>query len=64
MTGEGYLTEHEFLAWVSGYLCEAPRDFSQDLLSAFHVFDKDNNGYITRVSLIFANFNALYIPLK
>jgi Ca2+-binding EF-hand superfamily protein len=44
------LTEIEFLEFVSTHLTDdAPVDTSEELLAAFRVFDKDNNGFITRV---------------
>jgi len=50
-TGESLLKENEFLEWISSFLSETPEDITEDLIAAFRVFDKDQNGYITRDEL-------------
>ncbi|UYV62299.1 hypothetical protein LAZ67_2000062 [Cordylochernes scorpioides] len=46
---DGLVNEEEFLSWMSRHTVHD--DVMEDLLAAFRVFDKDNNGYITRDEL-------------
>jgi len=53
-TGNGLIDETEFLQWIARIqaLRETETsaeddDLTQDLVAAFRVFDRDNNGYIT-----------------
>lgn len=50
---DGLVSEEEFLGWMASQeeIGGQEDDIMQDLLAAFRVFDKDGNGYITRVSL-------------
>uniref|UniRef100_A0A336MPM2 CSON004879 protein n=1 Tax=Culicoides sonorensis TaxID=179676 RepID=A0A336MPM2_CULSO len=65
-TGTGLIDEAEFLQWVakiqalkeessnssSSSVSQQPDDdITQDLVAAFRVFDRDNNGFITRDEL-------------
>ncbi|CAG7834951.1 unnamed protein product, partial [Allacma fusca] len=50
-TGDSLLKETEFLEWISTFLSETPEDITEDLIAAFRVFDKDQNGYITKDEL-------------
>jgi len=52
-TGSGELTEIEFLEFVSTHLTDdgPPGTTEDDFRAAFRVFDKDNNGFITRDEL-------------
>ncbi len=48
--GSVALTENDFIAWVGTSVAAIPEDETKDLMAAFRVFDKDGNGFITRVS--------------
>lgn len=50
---DGLVSEDEFLGWMAsqGEIGGQDDDIMQDLLAAFRVFDKDGNGYITRVNI-------------
>lgn len=58
-TGNGLIDETEFLQWIGRIQAlredSTPTaeddDLTQDLVAAFRVFDRDNNGYITRDEL-------------
>ncbi|KAG5680876.1 hypothetical protein PVAND_010357 [Polypedilum vanderplanki] len=58
-TGNGLIDETEFLQWIGRIQAlreeSTPSadddDLTQDLVAAFRVFDRDNNGYITRDEL-------------
>ena len=51
---DGLVSEEEFLSWMAsqGEIGGQDDDIMQDLLAAFRVFDKDGNGYITKVSTL------------
>lgn len=56
MTGNGLIDETEFLQWVGRIQAlsqdtstDDADDITKDLIAAFRVFDRDGNGYITKV---------------
>lgn len=49
--GDGLIDESEFFAWMSSFQEEMTDDLTKDLMAAFGVFDRDENGYITREEL-------------
>lgn len=49
-SGDGLISEDEFLHFMNRQSPDSD-DIMEDLLAAFRVFDKDNNGYITRDEL-------------
>lgn len=51
-SGEGLISEEEFMQFMSKQSHAANADEAmEDLVAAFRVFDKDQNGYITRDEL-------------
>lgn len=50
---DGLVSEEEFLGWMASQeeIGGQEDDIMEDLLAAFRVFDKDGNGYITKVSI-------------
>jgi calmodulin len=56
VAGNGLIDEAEFLQWVSRIQAvsqdtstDDADDITKDLIAAFRVFDRDCNGYITKV---------------
>ncbi|RWS08896.1 hypothetical protein B4U79_05571, partial [Dinothrombium tinctorium] len=49
--GDGLIDEEQFLRWMSKVVNHKEDDIEGDLRAAFRVFDKDNNGFITREEL-------------
>ncbi|XP_063536408.1 calcium-binding protein E63-1 isoform X1 [Cydia strobilella] len=61
-TGNGLIDENDFMQWVTKIQAvqgmdvsnsggDSEEEITRDLLAAFKVFDRDNNGYITRDEL-------------
>ncbi|KAJ2949013.1 hypothetical protein O0L34_g5954 [Tuta absoluta] len=60
-TGNGLIDENEFMQWVTKIQAiqgmdvsnnlDSEEEITRDLLAAFKVFDRDDNGYITRDEL-------------
>ncbi|KAG7308641.1 hypothetical protein JYU34_005863 [Plutella xylostella] len=61
-TGNGLIDENDFMQWVTKIQAlqgldvgasggDSEEEITQDLLAAFKVFDRDDNGYITRDEL-------------
>ncbi|CAG0897789.1 unnamed protein product [Cyprideis torosa] len=62
-SGNGFVSEADFLQWMSSMVVSSSRsgsggstssqdDIVQDLIHAFRVFDKDQNGFITKDELV------------
>jgi len=51
LSDNGLIREQDFLTWFSRFKTPKEDDAEADLKAAFMVFDKDNNGYITRDEL-------------
>jgi hypothetical protein len=56
VAGNGLIDESEFLQWVGRIQAlsqdtstDDADDITKDLIAAFRVFDRDGNGYITKV---------------
>ena len=73
MAGNGLIDESEFLQWVGRIQAlsqdtstDDADDITKDLIAAFRVFDRDGNGYITKVYLMLSYLQSCrhwhYIP--
>jgi calmodulin len=59
VAGNGLIDETEFLQWVARIQvlnqdtsADDEDDVTKDLIAAFSVFDRDGNGYITKVQFV------------
>jgi calmodulin len=71
VAGNGLIDESEFLQWVGRIQAlsqdastDDADDITKDLIAAFRVFDRDGNGYITKVSYLQSCRHRQYDPPK
>lgn len=71
MAGNGLIDESEFLQWVGRIQAlsqdtstDDADDITKDLIAAFRVFDRDGNGYITKVYFMLSYLQSCIMFLR